>query len=153
EISARLLRLVVGVENARRVAVEVAHDEVELRSREPEPGHLRRIRDTAQMPGPAPLPSTDLEDAVERSADPTAARTLLARLLDAHPAVADDLYRDARVRDGVVALAAASRSLSSALVADPGVLDALRDAEGFAAERSAEAFAASWTASGDGSPL
>ena len=47
EIAARRLGAVVGIEDARRVAVEVADHEIELRGRDAEPGHALRIRDTA----------------------------------------------------------------------------------------------------------
>ncbi|HMF83914.1 MAG TPA: bifunctional [glutamine synthetase] adenylyltransferase/[glutamine synthetase]-adenylyl-L-tyrosine phosphorylase [Acidimicrobiia bacterium] len=76
-----------------------------------------------------------MSDSVERSADPTAARALLSRLVEDHPALGEELSSDARVRGALVALSAASRSLSSAVVRDPSLLDPLRDGDSFVRER------------------
>jgi glutamate-ammonia-ligase adenylyltransferase len=82
------------------------------------------------------LPDTPaLTNAVEGSADPAAARALLARLLEEHPAVADELATNPLVRDALVALSAASRSLSNAVTRDPSLLDPLRDGNDFTRER------------------
>ncbi len=136
EVGAGALGLFVRVEDARRVAVEVTDHEVELRGRHSEPGHTARIRDTARMSaGETVLASTDLAAAVDRSADAPTARTVLARVIEAHPETADELVDDALVRDGMVALACASRSLSSAVVADAALLDPLRDPAQFARAR------------------
>src|SRR5262249_37608572 len=79
--------------------------------------------------------------------DPAAARTLVDRLDEAHPGLVAEIAADARVRDGVVALAAASRSLSSAVVADPSLLDPLRDGTAFVVERDVDGYRGSWNAS------
>src|SRR5262249_1517403 len=68
-------------------------------------------------------------------ADPTAARALLSRLVEDHPALGEELSSDARVRGALVALSAASRSLSSAVVRDPSLLDPLRDGDSFVRHR------------------
>jgi len=82
------------------------------------------------------LLSPTLSDSVERSADPTVARAFLTRLLEDHPDLGDELAANPLVRDALVALSAASRSLSSAMTRDPSLLDPLRDGDGFARERS-----------------
>ncbi|HXY94897.1 MAG TPA: bifunctional [glutamine synthetase] adenylyltransferase/[glutamine synthetase]-adenylyl-L-tyrosine phosphorylase [Acidimicrobiia bacterium] len=92
------------------------------------------------------LDRAELVTALDRSADPPIARTVLTRMVEAHPAIADELLARALVRDGIVALACASRSLSSAMVADESLLEPLRDAEGFAHERSVDDLRASWAA-------
>src|SRR5690349_17716811 len=68
-----------------------------------------------------------LVESVERSADPVAARAGLERLLEAQPAVADALRDDDLVREALVAVICASRSLTAALVSDPTLVDVLRD--------------------------
>ncbi|HEV8207237.1 MAG TPA: hypothetical protein VGR04_11180, partial [Acidimicrobiia bacterium] len=82
------------------------------------------------------LDSPALNEAVERAADPAAARAFLTRLLDDHAALGDELSANPLVRDALVALSAASRSLSSAVLRDPSLLDPLRDGEGFTHERA-----------------
>ncbi len=91
--------------------------------------------DTGRV-APTVLDTPLLAAAVERSADPAAARALLGRLLDEHPALADELSGHALLRDAVVALSAASRSLSNALTTDASLLDPLRDENGFGRERN-----------------
>jgi [glutamine synthetase] adenylyltransferase / [glutamine synthetase]-adenylyl-L-tyrosine phosphorylase len=84
-----------------------------------------------------------LSEAVERSADPIAARALLTRLLEEHPPLADELANSPLLRDTVVALSAASRSLSNAIVHDQSLLDPLRDGDDFERERDLPAYRAS----------
>jgi [glutamine synthetase] adenylyltransferase / [glutamine synthetase]-adenylyl-L-tyrosine phosphorylase len=88
------------------------------------------------------LAASALADAIDTSADAHAARTLLARLLDEAPSLADELAdpETPLVRDGLVAIAPASRSLANAIVRDPGLLDAFRDPVRFVAERSADEY-------------
>jgi glutamate-ammonia-ligase adenylyltransferase len=86
------------------------------------------------------LDTPALAEAVERSADPTAARALLSRLLDEFPVLGDELAANPRLRDALVALSAASRSLSNAVTRDPSLLDPLRDGDGFERERELEGF-------------
>jgi [glutamine synthetase] adenylyltransferase / [glutamine synthetase]-adenylyl-L-tyrosine phosphorylase len=89
------------------------------------------------------LDTPALTEAVERSADPAAARALLTRLLEEHPPVADELGTNPLLRDALVALSAASRSLSNAVVHDPSLLDPLRDGDGFERERALPEYRAS----------
>lgn len=88
------------------------------------------------------LDRPDLRDAIERSADPAGVRIGLSRVFDAHPDLVDQLAGADLVRDAVVAVVAASRSLTRALEADPGIVAVLHDADGLAAERSEEAYLA-----------
>ena len=97
------------------------------------------------MPGGTTLHETPaLATAIERSADARTARMLLERAVEEHPGLADELAIDPLVRDGLVALACASRSLSSAIVADDSLLDPLRDPDDFARERTVESYRTSW---------
>ncbi|HMG28206.1 MAG TPA: bifunctional glutamine-synthetase adenylyltransferase/deadenyltransferase, partial [Acidimicrobiia bacterium] len=81
------------------------------------------------------LLSPELTNAVERSADPAMTRAFLTRLLGDHPPLADVLTTNPLVRDALVAMSAASRSLSNAVSRDPSLLDPLRDGDRFARER------------------
>jgi [glutamine synthetase] adenylyltransferase / [glutamine synthetase]-adenylyl-L-tyrosine phosphorylase len=81
------------------------------------------------------LDTPTLAEAIDRSADPAAARALLTRLLEGHPALGDELADDPLLRDALVALSAASRSLSNAVTRDPSLLDPLRDGGDFDRER------------------
>jgi len=80
------------------------------------------------------LLSPALSDSVERSADPATSRAFLTRLLEDHPDLEDELATNALVRDALVALSAASRSLSGAIARDPSLLDLLHG-DGFERER------------------
>ncbi|MBA2326228.1 MAG: bifunctional [glutamine synthetase] adenylyltransferase/[glutamine synthetase]-adenylyl-L-tyrosine phosphorylase [Actinobacteria bacterium] len=93
-----------------------------------------------------------LNEPIERAADPGIARAVVERVVEAHPEVADDLAERALVRDGLIALACASRSLSTAVIGHPSLLDPLRDERGFATERDADGYAASWQEHADHSP-
>jgi [glutamine synthetase] adenylyltransferase / [glutamine synthetase]-adenylyl-L-tyrosine phosphorylase len=84
------------------------------------------------------LDAPALADAIARAADAATARTVVARVIEAHPDLADELVEHRMLRDGLVALACASRSLSSAVVADATLLDPLRDDTAFAHERNAD---------------
>lgn len=99
--------------------------------------------------GTARVASPDLETAIDRSADARTARMLVERVVEAHPDVATELVSVPLVRDGLVALACASRSLGSAIVADSSLLDPLRDPDDLARERTCEAYRASWAAHPD----
>jgi glutamate-ammonia-ligase adenylyltransferase len=85
-----------------------------------------------------------LADAIEHAADATAARTLVARVVEAHPDVAEELSTNGLLRDGLVALACASRSLSSSVVADASMLDPLRDPSAFAVEMTVDDYRDAW---------
>ncbi|HEX9466987.1 MAG TPA: bifunctional [glutamine synthetase] adenylyltransferase/[glutamine synthetase]-adenylyl-L-tyrosine phosphorylase [Acidimicrobiia bacterium] len=95
------------------------------------------------------LETVDLAEAIERSADAPTARMLVTRAVEAHPELAAELAERALVRDGLIALACASRSLSSAVVADASLLDPLRDHAAFDVERSGTGYRAAWSAFGD----
>ena len=145
EVAAGRLGLFVGVDDSRRVAVEIADDHVELRRSNAEPRHAFRIRDTARMAGgEMVLDDAALVAAIDRSADAPTARTVVARVIEARPEVAEELAHNELLRDGLVALACASRSLSSAVVADVTLLDPLRDPDAFHRERTVDGYRASW---------
>jgi len=68
-----------------------------------------------------------LQAAVERSAAPPAVRLALDRLTEAHPDLAGRLEDDPRLRDAVVAVTAASRSLTELLMAEDEAITVLAD--------------------------
>ena len=94
--------------------------------------------------GTTRVESADLETAIERSADARTARTFIERVIDAHPGLATELVEQPLLRDGLVALACASRSLSSAVVADATLLEPLRDPDELAGELTLDAYRARW---------
>ena len=65
--------------------------------------------------------------AVERSASPTAVSVALERLTEAHPGLAAQLEEDGPLRAAVVAVTAASRSLTELLLSDPSALAVVAD--------------------------
>ncbi len=76
------------------------------------------------------LRRADVGASLDAAADVPLARRTLERLVDAAPAAAAELVESPRVRDAVVAIACASRSLTTALIGDPTLLGALRDPQG-----------------------
>ncbi len=96
------------------------------------------------MPPAAARRAPQLTAVIERSADPRTAHNVVERLLDEHPALGDELAERPLLREGVVALACASRSLSSAFVADPSLLDPLRDEEQLGREHTQADLLAAW---------
>ncbi len=88
--------------------------------------------------------SPDLDAAIERSADARTARMLVERAIEAHPELATELAEQPLLRDGLVALACASRALASAVVADVSMLDPLRAPDELDRERTREAYRARW---------
>ncbi len=78
--------------------------------------------------------------ALERSADPPVARRMLARVLEAHPELADPIRDVPLVRDALIAIACASRSLTTALVHDASLVEPLEDPDGFARPRDADEY-------------
>ena len=90
------------------------------------------------------LESAALVAAIDRSADAATARTVVARVIEARPTVAEELTSNELLRDGLIALACASRSLSSAVIADATLLDPLRDPEGFAREYAVDDYRVAW---------
>jgi glutamate-ammonia-ligase adenylyltransferase len=91
----------------------------------------------------AVLDAPGVAGALEHSADPHGARTVLARILEEQPELATDLRDDRTVRDALIAVAGASRSLSTALAHDPGMVEPLRDGTGLATERTVDGYRAS----------
>ncbi len=71
------------------------------------------------------LDRAEVDEVIQRSAAPVAARSALIRILETAPQLADDLDVPER-RRAIVAVVCASQSLASAIVADPSMLDALR---------------------------
>src|SRR4051812_3485383 len=68
-----------------------------------------------------------IDDAVETSALPAAVRLVVDRVVHAHDGAGDRLEVDPGLRDAVVAVAAASRSLARLLETDAAALDVLAD--------------------------
>jgi glutamate-ammonia-ligase adenylyltransferase len=95
------------------------------------------------------LTSPELAAAIERSADAPTARTVVARVIEAHAGLAEEITANALLRDGLVALACASRSLSSAVVVDESMLDPLRDALALAREQTIGDYRRAWHGFGD----
>jgi [glutamine synthetase] adenylyltransferase / [glutamine synthetase]-adenylyl-L-tyrosine phosphorylase len=77
---------------------------------------------------PTVLELPALRDALDRSADPLVARAHLTRVLDAHPWLAEEVASDELLRDAVIAVTTASRSLFVALERDPVAVTMLRSA-------------------------
>jgi [glutamine synthetase] adenylyltransferase / [glutamine synthetase]-adenylyl-L-tyrosine phosphorylase len=71
--------------------------------------------------------SPDLKEAIEHSADPSAVSGALERIEDAHPGTVDLAEQSPVFRRRFVAVAAASHSLTQALVGDGDLLLPLRD--------------------------
>ncbi|MEX0665022.1 MAG: bifunctional [glutamine synthetase] adenylyltransferase/[glutamine synthetase]-adenylyl-L-tyrosine phosphorylase [Acidimicrobiia bacterium] len=93
----------------------------------------------------AVLDTPAVRRAFERSADALRARAALERIIEAHPAIADGLVESTVLRDGLIAIGCASRSLTAAIVNDETLLDPLRDDESMRVEHDVAAFAASVT--------
>ncbi|HEX2047593.1 MAG TPA: bifunctional [glutamine synthetase] adenylyltransferase/[glutamine synthetase]-adenylyl-L-tyrosine phosphorylase [Acidimicrobiales bacterium] len=68
-----------------------------------------------------------LQAAIERSAAPAAVRVAVERLTEADPKRRDRLEEEPPLRDAVVTVTAASRSLTELLLSDPAALDVLAD--------------------------
>jgi glutamate-ammonia-ligase adenylyltransferase len=91
----------------------------------------------------AVLDAPTMARALESAADPLLARAALTRILEEQPDLADDLRDQRLVRDSLIAVACASRSLVGALVHDPEMVEPLRDADAFARERSVATYVGS----------
>ena len=81
--------------------------------------------------------------AVAASADPPTARAAIERVLEAHPALADELQEQGALVDGLAAISCASRSLLTAVVGDASLLDPLRDSDALDAEYDVAKYRAS----------
>ena len=83
--------------------------------------------------GPAPRCHTDevapveLQEDIERAADPAAVSRVLERIARAQPDGPDRWRHDARLRAGLIAVADASPWLSRVCITDPAALDVLSD--------------------------
>jgi glutamate-ammonia-ligase adenylyltransferase len=77
-----------------------------------------------------------LAAAFDQSADAVAARAGVGRIVEAHPALAERLVTDARLRDAVIAVVCASRALTTALVNDGDLVAALVDETDLERERT-----------------
>ena len=95
----------------------------------------------------AVLDAPGVATVLESSADPHTARAALTRVLEAHPELAGELRDDRLVRDALIAIACASRSLTAALVADPTLVEPMRDPTAFNAERTVAGYHGSVDAS------
>lgn len=105
------------------------------------------------MDAAAALDAPAVIRSLERSADGFAARAALERMLDAHPDLADELVEGDLLRDALIAVGCASRSLVAAIVNDASLLAPLRDAHAIHSELDVSAYRASFTAaSDDGDP-
>jgi len=88
------------------------------------------------------LDTPALESALEQSPDAVVARAVLERVVDAHPDVIALLETNAVLRDGLIAIGCASRSLTTAVVADASLLEALQG-DAVSSEREVESYAES----------
>lgn len=70
---------------------------------------------------------TDVDVAVERSADPVSVRLAVDQLTGARPELAERLAGDEALRDALIAVAAASRWLGRLCIADPAAVEILGD--------------------------
>ncbi len=68
-----------------------------------------------------------LDDAIERSADPLAVRIAIQRSDSAQPGLADRIEEDTGLRDAVIAVCGASRSLTTLVAVDPTAVAVLAD--------------------------
>lgn len=84
-------------------------------------------RPTLVVVSPPAGRAADLDAVVERSAAPTEVRTALERLSEQRPELEEVLATDRRLRDALVAVLAASRSLTRFLEFHPDAIDVLRE--------------------------
>jgi glutamate-ammonia-ligase adenylyltransferase len=84
------------------------------------------VRHTGPVSTLTALRRPEVVAAIDSAADATLARTTLERIVEFDPDVADGVVEEPRVRDGLIAVACASRSLTNALVQDPSLVDVLR---------------------------
>ncbi len=98
------------------------------------------------------LTAPGVAEALERSADPSVARMMLARVVEAHPELAEAIRGQSLVRDGLIALACASRSLTTALVHDAALVEPLEDPVNFARERNGDEYRALLASDGVADP-
>jgi [glutamine synthetase] adenylyltransferase / [glutamine synthetase]-adenylyl-L-tyrosine phosphorylase len=73
--------------------------------------------------------AVELRSRVEASAAPPAVAVALERLSEAHPALPEQVAEDQSLADALIAVTAASRSLTTLLIADEAAIDVLRALE------------------------
>jgi len=71
----------------------------------------------------------NLKSVIERSASPAAVAVAIERLSESVPGLKDRLSDDLALRDALIAIVAASRSLTELLVSDPAALEVVADLE------------------------
>src|ERR687897_2972258 len=109
-------------DDALDVAVEAADRGVDLAQSDAEPGHDPSVRATGAHDGQTQR--VDVDELVERSADPGAVRSALSRF---DGACAERIAASPALAEAVVATVAASRSATRLLQTDPAALDVLAD--------------------------
>jgi glutamate-ammonia-ligase adenylyltransferase len=92
------------------------------------------VRHTGPVSTLTALRRPEVVAAIDSAADATLARTTLERIVEVDPGVAEAVAEQPRVRDGLIAVACASRSLTNALVRDPSLVDVLRHLDGAMAD-------------------
>jgi glutamate-ammonia-ligase adenylyltransferase len=75
-------------------------------------------------------------DAIDASADAALARAGLERIIEVHPEIATSVRDDPTMRSGIIAVACASRSLTSAIVNDGTLLEVFRNGGDLAVEHT-----------------
>ncbi len=115
DVTTESLRLGREFDDARDVAVEIPDDGVALREADTHEGHGSRLRRPDignSLRVVEPRPAAALDALVERCAAPASARASLDHLADAHPDLLDRLHHDEGLARTLVAVLAASRSLT-----------------------------------------
>lgn len=86
-----------------------------------------------------------VRQAIEHCANPEMAENFLTRLVDMHPGLADEIAERDVMRDGLIAVACASRSLSQAIITDTALHDVMReDRAELARSRDLLSYQSSW---------
>lgn len=68
-----------------------------------------------------------VRQAIERCANPEMVGNFLTRLVDMHPGLGNEIIEHDVMRDGLIAVACASRSLSQAIITDTSLHDVMRE--------------------------
>jgi glutamate-ammonia-ligase adenylyltransferase len=98
--------------------------------------HARAGCDTGTVDVASLLASPATADAIERCADPNAAREALIRIVEAHPEAGERVRDDLELVEGLVAIACASRALTNAIVGDGSLVAVVGDRPSLAKERT-----------------
>lgn len=87
-----------------------------------------------------------VRSAIENCADSDLARNFFARLVDAHPGLSVEIAEHDLMRDGLIAVACASQSLSRAIISDPSLHEVLREGRNdLALSRDLSKYQSSWS--------